>query len=176
VERHARSLRADSVPFPALFDPKVHPVSYLLIPRDEERIVQPMVLLRARSRGAFVFQTDAGARKLRGRAFGAIRRAGGDPASVMRGGAGALPPGTSDILGVARDGRFIAIEVKRPPVVRDGRTITAGGTPTEEQLAFLAEVWRRGGIAGVAWGPLDVDRIWAAAESNRTPPPFCNHF
>jgi hypothetical protein len=47
--------------------------------------------------------------------------------------------GSSDIIGVAKDGRMIAIECKRP-----------GKKPTPEQEFFLNEVKRRGGIAFVA--------------------------
>lgn len=48
-------------------------------------------------------------------------------------------PGSSDILGVMPDGRFLAIEVKRP-----------GKKPTPEQEAFLHEIASRGGVAFVA--------------------------
>lgn len=58
--------------------------------------------------------------------------------------------GSSDILGIAPDGRFLAIEVKRP----DGSWKLQ---PSQEE--FLAEISRRGGYAGVATCPEDVDRI-----------------
>ena len=49
--------------------------------------------------------------------------------------------GCSDIIGQLRDGRFLAIEVKRPPWTR----------PTDdherEQEAFLNQVKRAGGVA-----------------------------
>lgn len=45
-------------------------------------------------------------------------------------------PGASDIVGQMRDGRFLAVEVKRP-----------GGRPTPEQQAFLALVAGHGGVA-----------------------------
>lgn len=48
------------------------------------------------------------------------------------------PPGCSDILGVL-NGRFLAIEVKRP-----------GNEPTVDQQAFLDSVSHAGGIAAVA--------------------------
>jgi hypothetical protein len=44
--------------------------------------------------------------------------------------------GSSDVLGVAPDGRFLAIECK-----------VGRNTPTEHQTHFLAEVRARGGIA-----------------------------
>ncbi len=43
--------------------------------------------------------------------------------------------GVSDILGVTNFGVFLAIEVKRP-----------GNKPTAEQLLFLQEIKKRGGI------------------------------
>ena len=53
-----------------------------------------------------------------------------------------IPPpqkGISDLLVCAPDGRFIAIEIKRP-----------GNKPTPEQEAFLKQVIEAGGIAMVA--------------------------
>jgi hypothetical protein len=47
--------------------------------------------------------------------------------------------GSSDIVGIAPDGRFLAIEVKTPT-----------GRPTKEQLRFIAAVRNAGGIAGIA--------------------------
>lgn len=48
-------------------------------------------------------------------------------------------PGMSDIIGQMRDGRFIAIEMKRP-----------GEKPTDDQRAFLELVRAGNGVAGVA--------------------------
>lgn len=47
--------------------------------------------------------------------------------------------GLPDIVGMLRDGRILAIEVKRP-----------GEKPTEEQADFLAMVREAGGLSGVA--------------------------
>ncbi|NCX94329.1 MAG: VRR-NUC domain-containing protein [Gammaproteobacteria bacterium] len=47
--------------------------------------------------------------------------------------------GISDIIGIAPDGRFVAIEVKRP-----------GKKPTPTQAEFLEMIRRQGGIAIVA--------------------------
>jgi hypothetical protein len=49
--------------------------------------------------------------------------------------------GTSDILGVAKGGRFLAIEVKLPKRKKN---------VTEAQQLFLEDIQRRGGVAGVA--------------------------
>ncbi len=48
--------------------------------------------------------------------------------------------GISDILGCLPDGRFLAIEVKNG---KDGK-------PTEDQLEFLKQVMKRGGIGFIA--------------------------
>lgn len=56
--------------------------------------------------------------------------------------------GSADILGVAKDGRMIAIEVKRK-----------GGKATEEQLAFIREVASRGGYAMIAYDVADVEKF-----------------
>lgn len=47
--------------------------------------------------------------------------------------------GVSDILGVLSNGRFLAIECKRP-----------GGKPTPEQLEFIDSVNNNGGLAFIA--------------------------
>jgi hypothetical protein len=49
--------------------------------------------------------------------------------------------GCSDILGQMRDGRVLAIEVKKP-----------GGKATKEQVDFLKLVLANGGVAGIAHG------------------------
>jgi hypothetical protein len=55
--------------------------------------------------------------------------------------------GLSDIIGQMRDGRFLAVEVKRP-----------GGQPTQAQIEFLGLVDRSGGVAFVARSVDDVMR------------------
>jgi hypothetical protein len=50
-----------------------------------------------------------------------------------------LAVGSSDIVGVAPCGRFLAVEVK-----------TLTGRATKEQLLFIAAVIKAGGIAGIA--------------------------
>ncbi|HXT04661.1 MAG TPA: VRR-NUC domain-containing protein [Casimicrobiaceae bacterium] len=56
-------------------------------------------------------------------------------------------PGLSDVVGMLRDGRFLAVEVKRP-----------GGQPTTAQVEFLGLVSRSGGVAFVARSVEDVMR------------------
>jgi len=50
--------------------------------------------------------------------------------------------GSSDLIGVAPDGRFLAVEVK-----------TEKGKPTPEQERFISAVRAKGGIAGIARSP-----------------------
>lgn len=50
-----------------------------------------------------------------------------------------LAVGSSDIVGIAPNGRFLAIEVK-----------TSTGRATKEQLRFIEAVNNAGGIAGIA--------------------------
>lgn len=52
--------------------------------------------------------------------------------------------GSSDIIGVAPCGRFLAVEVK-----------TEKGKPTPDQMRFIEAVKRKGGIAGIARSPDD---------------------
>jgi len=50
-----------------------------------------------------------------------------------------LAAGSSDIIGIAPCGRFLAIEIK-----------TSTGRPTKEQLRFIEAVNNAGGISGIA--------------------------
>jgi hypothetical protein len=52
--------------------------------------------------------------------------------------------GGADLIGIAPDGIFFAVEVK-----------TATGKPTPEQLTFIAAIRRQGGRAGVARSPAE---------------------
>jgi len=46
-------------------------------------------------------------------------------------------PGSADFLGITNDGRFLAVECKRPK----------GGVVSEKQKKFLANISARGGVA-----------------------------
>jgi len=50
-----------------------------------------------------------------------------------------LAVGSSDIIGISQNGKFLAVEVK-----------TATGRASKEQLAFIEAVRAAGGIAGIA--------------------------
>lgn len=65
--------------------------------------------------------------------------------------------GVADILGIYQ-GKFLAIEVKRPEARDDaGKIIQRAGTLSNHQRAFLEDVKAQGGIAVVArsWGDVD---------------------
>lgn len=47
-----------------------------------------------------------------------------------------LGKGTADLVGWTKNGKFLALEIKRP-----------GGKATEEQIAFIAAAHRAGGVA-----------------------------
>lgn len=52
--------------------------------------------------------------------------------------------GSSDLIGIAPGGQFLAVEIK-----------TAKGRATPEQIRFIEAVRARGGIAGIARSPED---------------------
>lgn len=60
--------------------------------------------------------------------------------------------GCPDVIGMLRDGRFFAVEVKRP-----------GGKPSTEQAAFVERVNEHGGLACVAYSVHDVERLLSDA-------------
>ncbi len=63
-------------------------------------------------------------------------------------GGGFIPtgkPGISDILGILKGGRFLAIEVKKP-----------GGKLSDYQVEFIDDINERGGLAFVAYSIDDV--------------------
>ena len=78
-----------------------------------------------------------------------------------------MPPSSdkvSDIIGMLRDGRFFAFEVKKP-----------GEIPTEGQREFMDAVKRAGGVAGVVYHWHDAKTLLDAAvplsdPSTKNPP------
>ena len=60
-----------------------------------------------------------------------------------------LCPGSSDLIGIDADGRFVAIELKREK----------GGKPTPEQEMFIEIVRSHGGRAGVARSVAEAEEI-----------------
>ena len=96
-------------------------------------------------------------RDIQARCMMALSKAG---ALVWRQNVGVLPDrrgipvhfglckGSSDIIGICPDGKFLAVEVK-----------TATGKPTDAQLLFIDAVRARGGRAGIARSPEDAIKI-----------------
>ena len=103
----------------------------LKIKPTKEKDIQAVILQYLNLKGYFCWRTNAGAMKIDNRF---IRFS--------------YAPGISDIIGIARDGSFIAIEVKRP-----------GKTTTVTQKAFLKEIEKHRGYAIVATSLDDVEKI-----------------
>jgi hypothetical protein len=139
-----------------------YPERYLRLGLTEKN-VQALVLARLRKHCCWVHVVDAGAAKLRGRAFGALRRAGASTAALA-GGTG-VKRGITDIVGITGDGRPLFVEVKAPehlaPSSKTGRLVQVeeAGEPTSQQIAFVTEAAKRGAAAGFAWADTDVDEI-----------------
>lgn len=155
------------------FDASRYSEAWLRSGLDEDR-VQSLLLQHLRGRGCWCWSVDVGARALQGRAAGALRRAGVPrPEAMLRGRAPAGEVGLPDIHGIAPCGRPLYVEVKRPAHLvvspRTGRLIQkhAAGEPTPEQLAFLAKARSLGALAGVAWGPVDLNAILSPPGSIR---------
>ncbi len=64
--------------------------------------------------------------------------------------------GVSDIIGQLRDGRFFAMEVKRP-----------GEKPTPEQAEFLALVADAGGVSGVCCNWMEARNLISEQQKTR---------
>lgn len=98
-----------------------------------EANIQNAILVALSQSGCLVWRQDTGAYK--------------DPKSgrLIRYG---LCKGSSDIIGICQDGKFLAVEVK-----------TKTGRVRPEQETFIAAVKRAGGRAGVARSPEDALRI-----------------
>lgn len=69
-------------------------------------------------------------------------------------------PGLSDVLGILPDGRFLAVECKRP----------GGPGPTPEQLSFLGRVEQLGGLAVVAYSVEDLVQALGQVEVQTSAP------
>jgi hypothetical protein len=122
-------------------------------------MVQQAILAVLPYLGVFAFPIDAGAKALRGRAFGALRAANLGT-SALAGRTGAAEKGVSDIIGVRKDGRAVFIEVKKPALLDIyGKVLEPPGKPSKAQLDFLLTGHLHNAIVGVAWSTSDVDFI-----------------
>lgn len=101
--------------------------------RNEKEVVNSVIHC-LNAAGNFVWRNNSGVAKIKQAKGYRMWRAG--------------IPGSSDVLGVAWDGKFIAIECKY-----------GKNKPTERQLHFLEEVKKRGGYAVVAYGIDDLPEM-----------------
>jgi len=90
----------------------------------KESNIQALILLALSNAGCIIFRNNVGC----------LPDRTGRPVRYGVGGNGG-----SDLIGIAPDGKFLAIEVK-----------TALGQPTDAQLNFIQAVQRQGGRAGIA--------------------------
>lgn len=143
--------------------------------RPTEKAVQKQILELLDLRGIFAWPVDAGAKMIRGRATGALKRAGLDDAArfVNFGQAGGARKGVVDIHGILDGGRALCIEVKQPEWLTvngsssDLIQLRGAGKPTDDQLKFLLAAHAAGAVCGVAWSTEDVEAILNEAAIGR---------
>ena len=116
---------------------------------NKETLIQRQIQIALSNAGCITWRNEtAGAYVGR-----VIHKAGGqvtlDNAQLMQFG---LCRGSSDLIGITPDGRFLAIEVKTP-----------NGKPTADQLAFIEAVRRAGGVAGICRSVLDALKLVGSA-------------
>lgn len=140
--------------------------------RASEAVIQAAVMARLSFLGIPSAVVDAGAKTLRGRAFGALVRSGvpGSTASAMLKGQTGILTGLVDIVGVVPQqvhrqatpwGIPLFLEVKAPewlePDRRGGlRQFRAAGRPSPDQLAFLDAMHGAGARVGIVWSSDDL--------------------
>jgi hypothetical protein len=94
----------------------------------KESDIQRLIMLALSEAGCLIWRNNTGV----------LKNAAGIPIKF------GLCVGSSDLIGIAPGGRFLAVEIKTPT-----------GKPTPEQTRFLEAVRARGGIAGIARSPAD---------------------
>lgn len=149
----------DRAPARLAWDRSRYPQAWLLAGWPEAK-VQIAALAALVQLGVWVHAVDAGNRNLAGRARAALGRAGINPAVALAG-RSSTAAGFPDLAGIAPDGSPLFIEMKRPEhlvvSLRTGKLIQehAAGEPTDDQVEFLTQAFRRGARAGVAWSVQD---------------------
>ena len=93
-----------------------------------EQDIQRLIMLALSEAGCLIFRNNVGV----------LKNAAGIPIRF------GLAVGSSDLIGIAPGGRFLAVEIKTPT-----------GKATPEQLLFIEAVRARGGIAGIARSPAE---------------------
>jgi hypothetical protein len=94
----------------------------------KESDIQRLIMLALSEAGCLIFRNNVGV----------LKNAAGIPIRF------GLAVGSSDLIGIAPGGRFLAVEIKTPT-----------GKATPEQLRFIEAVRSRGGIAGIARSPAE---------------------
>lgn len=160
----------NTFPFPHQWDRVRYAVAWLCT-RPSEASVQAQILGWLARAGVRAFPSDAGARPLRGRAIGALRRAGVDGEAATRAlkGRTGTAEGVSDLIGTLPGGRSLYLEVKQPAWLEwlshrgTARQLRGAGLPTPEQLRFLLEMHDQQALVGVVWSVEDAQAILATA-------------
>lgn len=157
--------------FRRAFDRTRYALPYLCagVPESE---VQATTLRHLAALGIPAIAVDAGAAKLRGRAWGALKRAGvQDPGAELNGTTGAGIAGLTDIVGCLPGGRALFLEIKRPAQFAPskaslGRLVVRKepGAPTTQQIGFLTTMGQAGAVVGIIWGPGDLEEILDGAK------------
>ena len=93
-----------------------------------EQDIQRLIMLALSEAGCLIFRNNVGV----------LKNAAGIPIRF------GLAVGSSDLIGIAPGGRFLAVEIKTPT-----------GKATPEQMRFIEAVRARGGIAGIARSPAE---------------------
>lgn len=94
----------------------------------KEMDIMRLIMVELSIRGCIIWRNNCGS----------LKNAAGIPIKF------GLCVGSSDLIGISPDGRFLAVEVK-----------TEKGKPTPDQIRFIEAVKRKGGIAGIARSPAD---------------------
>lgn len=94
----------------------------------KESDIQRLIMLALSEAGCLIWRNNTGV----------LKNAAGIPIKF------GLCVGSSDLIGIAPGGRFLAVEIK-----------TCKGRATPEQLRFIEAVRARGGVAGIARSPAE---------------------
>lgn len=92
----------------------------------KESDIQRLIMLALSEAGCVIWRNNVGV----------LKNSAGIPIKF------GLCVGSSDLVGIAPGGQFLAVEIKTPT-----------GRATPEQLRFIDAVRKRGGIAGIARSP-----------------------
>lgn len=168
-----------TLPLALTFDRTLYSRAYLTACVSEAE-AQKETIAALQLKGVGCYANDVGAKSIRGRAA-AVAKKNGASSQDMRwlnaGKTGAGTKGLVDIVGVIPTwvhkqghewGIPLYIEMKAPEWCqlsgKTGQLIQArpAGKPSEEQMEFLEAMHGAGAVCGVAWGVMDLPRIFAA--------------